>query len=60
LLKYKNPERTTFGIINRYLSFVDKDEMIKRSKWKVNECWEQFIGANRDEVRLTTKYFTTH
>lgn len=55
LLTYQNPEKTTFEIINRYVSFVDKEVDKKRSDWKMNPKWEWFIGKNRGALKLTTK-----
>lgn len=55
LLVYGNPERTAFKIINRYISFVDRDDSKPRSDWKLNEEWTWFIGSNREQLKLTTK-----
>lgn len=55
LLSHKKVEQTVFGIINRYVRFVDKDESKRRSDWKLNARWEWFIGKERDELRLTTQ-----
>lgn len=55
LLVYGNPERTAFKIINRYIRFVDRDDLKPRSGWKLNEEWAWFIGSNREQLKLTTK-----
>lgn len=55
LLKYRNPEKTAFGIINRYIRFVDKEIGKRRSKWKINQQWAIFIGEHREAIRLTTE-----
>ncbi|EGO6578237.1 MobT family relaxase [Enterococcus faecalis] len=55
LLKYRNPEKTAFGIINRYIRFVDKEISKRRSKWKINQQWAIFIGEHREAIRLTTE-----
>lgn len=55
LLKYRNPEKTAFGIINRYIRFVDKEIDKRRSKWKINQQWAIFIGEHREAIRLTTE-----
>ena len=54
LLIYQDAERTAFGIINRYLRFVDREDTKRRSEWKTNERWEWFTGKNRNALRLTT------
>lgn len=55
LLYYDNPERTAFKIINRYVRFVDRDNVKPRSDWQLNEEWAWFIGENRESMKLTTK-----
>ena len=55
LLTYRNPERTAFSIINRYLRFTDKETGKRRSDWKTNDSWAFFIGKNRGQLRLTTQ-----
>lgn len=55
LLAYRNPERTAFSIINRYLRFTDKETGKRRSDWKTNDSWAFFIGKNRGQLRLTTQ-----
>lgn len=55
LLTYNDAERTAFSIINRYIRFVDKEDGVKRSEWKLNQRWEWFIGENRSRLKLTTK-----
>jgi len=55
LLSYHDAERTAFGIINRYLRFVDKDEGKRRNEWKVNAKWDWFLGKNRERLKLTTQ-----
>lgn len=55
LLSHKKVEQTVFGIINRYVRFVDKDESKRRSDWQLNARWAWFIGKERDELRLTTQ-----
>lgn len=48
-------ERTAFGIINRYIRFVDREVDKRRSQWKINERWACFIGSGRERLKLTTK-----
>ncbi|WYJ86800.1 phage replication initiation protein [Enterococcus sp. 12C11_DIV0727] len=55
LLQNRNPQRTAFGIINRYILFTDKEDGKCRSDWKINYRWKSFIGNNRRELRLTTE-----
>lgn len=55
LIKFRNVEKTTFAIINRYLRFAVKEKKKRRSQWKLQEKWAWFIGKNRQELRLTTK-----
>lgn len=55
LLLYDDPERTAFGIINRYVRFVDRDETKSRQEWETNGRWEWFIGKHRQGLKLTTK-----
>lgn len=54
LIKNKNPDKTAFSIINRYVRFVDKDETKERSKWQNSKRWDWFIGNNRRQLKLTT------
>lgn len=55
LIKYKNPERTAFRIINRYVRFVDKITGKPRNEWSINKQWLWFTGEDRDSMKLTTK-----
>lgn len=55
LLTYQDPERTAFDIINRYIRFADKDENKEHCDWKTSANWQWFIGADRGQLRLTTK-----
>lgn len=54
LLANRDAERTAFSIINRYIRFVDRDDKIGRSEWRINESWNYFIGEGREELKLTT------
>uniref|UniRef100_UPI003877B995 MobT family relaxase n=1 Tax=Clostridium perfringens TaxID=1502 RepID=UPI003877B995 len=54
LLANRDAERTAFSIVNRYIRFVDRDDEIGRSEWKINEGWNYFIGEGRDRLKLTT------
>ncbi|HAT4314000.1 TPA: helix-turn-helix domain-containing protein [Clostridium perfringens] len=54
LLANRDAERTAFSIVNRYIRFVDRDDKIGRSEWKINENWNCFIGEGREKLKLTT------
>lgn len=54
LLIYRDVEKTVFNIIGSYITFLEADETKKKSKWKMDETWEKFIGENRDRLKLTT------
>ena len=53
LVSCENPEQTTFGIINRYVRFVDRDAGKPREDWPLNQAWAIFIGQNRQRLKLT-------
>lgn len=44
---------TAFGIINRYVRFVDKKKGKKRGEWKLNEKWQRFLGMQDRVLHLT-------
>lgn len=54
LLEYRNAEHTAFGIINRYVQFLDKDENKPSDDWEVNDRWAWFLGENRNSIKLTS------
>ncbi|BDC00659.1 MULTISPECIES: MobT family relaxase [Clostridia] len=54
LLANRDAERTAFSIISRYIRFVDRDDKIGRSEWRINESWNYFIGEGREKLKLTT------
>ena len=54
LVSNENPEQTAFGIINRYVRFVDKKSGKSREEWPLNPMWETFIGKYRNTLKLTT------
>ncbi len=54
LVSNENPEQTAFGIINRYVRFVDKESGKPREEWPLNPMWETFIGKHRNTLKLTT------
>lgn len=55
LLEHRSAEKTAFSIINRYVTFLDKEEGIPQEKWEINRRWAWFIGGNREELKLTTR-----
>nr|WP_306341540.1 MobT family relaxase [Scatolibacter rhodanostii] len=56
LLTYQNEEKTVFEIINRYVTFVDRNpKQPKKSRWNINPLWEYFIGKDRAKLKLTTQ-----
>ena len=54
LVSGESPENTAFGIINRYVRFVDQDDRKPREDWPLNQMWAVFIGAHRERLKLTT------
>ena len=54
MLINRDAEKVAFGIITRYLRFVDADPDKNRSRWPLNERWAYFIGKGRQPIRLTT------
>lgn len=52
-LSHRNLENTVFGIIQRYVRFVDKRTGKARNQWPLNKRWAQFCGKNRAPVQLT-------
>ena len=55
LVSSENPEQTAFGIINRYIRFVDRDDSRPREDWPLNSMWAAFIGTHRERLKLTAK-----
>lgn len=55
LLTYNNLGQTSFAIIKRYIRFVDREEGVKRSEWKININWKEFIFQAEYALKLTTK-----
>ena len=55
LISCENPEQTAFGIINRYIRFVDRDDSRPREDWPLNSMWAAFIGTHRERLKLTAK-----
>lgn len=53
LLSNRDEERTIFGIIKRYIRFVDGRPDMPRLKWPVNKAWARFVGEDREPLRLT-------
>ena len=55
LLQYRDVERTTFAIINRYLRFADRNDEKERRNWPTNQRWKLFMGNDRQTLKLTTE-----
>ncbi len=53
LASCENPEQTAFGIINRYVQFMDKIPNKTRENWPLNPMWRIFLGENRRQLKLT-------
>lgn len=54
LLITRNADKVAFGIITRYMRFVDEVSDTNRLKWPLNLAWAYFIGKGRQPLRLTT------
>lgn len=55
LMTFEDAGHTAYSIINRYIRFVDKDPIKRRSNWKINDRWALFIGLEGRKLKLTTK-----
>lgn len=55
LLLTQDAGKTAFGIINRYICFLDKEKGKKKSEWKMNDKWSAFLKMKDRELKLTTK-----
>lgn len=54
ILITRDAEKVAFGIITRYMRFVDEIPDKSRLKWPLNERWAYFLGQGRQPIRLTT------
>lgn len=54
-MKWGDIGNTAFGIINRYVCFLDKEEGKRKEFWKVNKQWANFLENKERKLRLTTK-----
>ncbi|EFT95171.1 replication initiation factor domain-containing protein [Enterococcus faecalis] len=54
LLIYRDCERTIFDILNSYLVFLEKGISKNKAKWKIDPMWVQFVGEERQTLRLTS------
>lgn len=52
LLEYEDAGATVFGIINRYVCFLQPGEEDKRN-WELDPVWERFIGEEGRKLKLT-------
>lgn len=55
LLCYRDAFMTAYGIINRYVRFVDREEGKERRYWNHSMEWDLFLNGNTGDVRLTMK-----
>lgn len=53
LINYNDAERTAFGIVTRYIRFVDRGKGDDHSKWPLNPDWIAFCGKGRLPLHLT-------
>ena len=49
LVSNENPEQTAFGIINRYVRFVDKESGKPREEWPLNPMGKP-LSANTEHT----------
>ena len=54
-LEYEDAAGTAFGIIKRYVCFLDCDEEKEKRSWPVNLRWEWFMNGEYRDIRLTMK-----
>ncbi|MFQ7605130.1 MAG: replication initiation factor domain-containing protein [Enterococcus avium] len=54
LLIYRNCEQTIFNIIHSYIVFLEVGKTKKKANWKMDPMWAQFVGENREKLKLTT------
>lgn len=54
LMQHGDAGKTAFGIINRYIRFLDKEDGKKRESWKINADWLAFIGMEGRKLKLTS------
>lgn len=53
LLLYQNAGKTAFGIINRYVCFLEPGESEDRRAWQIDAAWQRFIGEEDRKIKLT-------
>ncbi|MGL9728693.1 replication initiation factor domain-containing protein [Enterococcus sp. DIV0756] len=54
LLIYRNCEQTIFNIIHAYIVFLEVGKTKKKANWEMDPMWAQFMGENREKLKLTT------
>lgn len=55
ILTYNDIEQTAFGIVNKYIRFVEPHLTKRKSDWEMSEFWKRFIGEFRNSLTLSTK-----
>lgn len=54
MLITRDAETVAFGIITRYMRFVDVVPNKSRLNWPLNDRWTYFLGKRRQPICLTT------
>lgn len=53
LLSHEDAGKTAFGIINRYVCFLEPGETEDKRSWDVDVAWQRFIGEEDRKIKLT-------
>lgn len=53
LLSHEDAGKTAFGIINRYVCFLEPGASDDRRAWDMDETWKRFIGEEERQIKLT-------
>lgn len=53
LLSHEDAGKTAFGIINRYVCFLEPGETEDKRGWDVDVAWQRFIGEEDRKIKLT-------
>jgi len=55
LLSHEDAGKMVFGIINRYVCFLEPGKGDDRRTWDVDEAWRRFVGEEERKLKLTDK-----
>lgn len=55
LLVYEDYERTTFGIISTYMTFLKPIKNKPKKSWGIDPTWNLFLGTAREKLKLTSE-----